>query len=502
MLAARSDNEWHLLSGSLLTGPKHVVTASWGHWRDEQPTSRTPTPREDGFDLGPGFEVQPFKDLLAVRRLVSNNDWSRVASDLGTGVIHTVTCACRANFSRWSPPLLLARQGQTDAHHVVSGAQRPVWGMAATTGQHKTPHSEARWAWQLPPHVPRGPDLGAMARHRHLFQWPAKLLGIDWLGEDEHGPPAAFVVGRLISRAWIVDVVPEFESGELRIVLGWDAAEIDPLGCTIDVRAELNGLPVISQHFRVSDLPHNAEPSAMGAEPRTLTWRERTVSVRLPRGPRRTAWGMVLRASDGTLLDERPVAQRVEAISFAIRIGDSAQPASEFTVGDQQPPPLDKEILEAKRAAEQLFTEANAAAAQRRTSTAGDLERYLRWRFSCRDGELLVLDPYLLNQGDASTTIAFLSAFGRPVRALCKSIPSSFISELALAGIDARVLPQGSSTLHDRVWLVGETGLLVGGSINTFVGPGRKPATTVTEMPWADAALWRDQFEKWWPDTP
>jgi hypothetical protein len=225
------------------------------------------------------------------------------------------------------------------------------------------------------------------------------------------------------------------------------------------------------------------------------------MSVRVPRGPRRTDWGVVLRASDGTLLDERPAVTRVEAISFAMHVNGGTEPTSSFTVGDQKPPPTELEIGEAKAAADELFAEARNAAARRRFSTVGDLENYLTWRFSCRAGDLLLLDPYLFN-ADAVTTVAFLHALDRPVRALCKSIPPSLAATLSATNIDTRLLPHGSSTLHDRVWLVGETRLLVGGSISTFTGPGRKPATTVTELPWADAALWRHQFERWWPKTP
>lgn len=68
-------------------------------------------------------------------------------------------------------------------------------------------------------------------------------------------------------------------------------------------------------------------------------------------------------------------------------------------------------------------------------------------------------------------------------------------------GIELRLLPQGSSTLHDRVWQVGETALLVGASLNRLVrdqDARAHPATTVTELPHGDAALGQRLFEDWW----
>src|SRR5205085_2549168 len=150
-----------------------------------------------------------------------------------------------------------------------------------------------------------------------------------------------------------------------------------PLGCTLELRSERSGLPILSHQFRISELPGHTDPSQPAREPRHSKWHERTMSVRLPRGPRRTDWGVVLRASDGTLLDERPVVTRVEAISFAMHVNGGTEPASKFTVGDQKPPPTEKEIGEAKAAADEVFAEARDAAARRRFSTAGDLEQYL-----------------------------------------------------------------------------------------------------------------------------
>jgi hypothetical protein len=84
-------------------------------------------------------------------------------------------------------------------------------------------------------------------------------------------------------------------------------------------------------------------------------------------------------------------------------------------------------------------------------STAGELEQYLRWRFSCHAGELLVLDPHLLDD-KPEDVVAFLAGLKRPVRVLARSIPPAAQAPLASAPrIDARPLPNGISTLHDRI---------------------------------------------------
>jgi hypothetical protein len=100
-----------------------------------------------------------------------------------------------------------------------------------------------------------------------------------------------------------------------------------------------------------------------------------------------------LLSSSGDLLDERPVVSRVEQVTMTMHVEGSSTPASIIEIGDKKPPPSDAERDEAVRATVELEAEAREAAARRRISTAGELEGYLRWRFSCRAGELLLLIP-------------------------------------------------------------------------------------------------------------
>jgi hypothetical protein len=101
---------------------------------------------------------------------------------------------------------------------------------------------------------------------------------------------------------------------------------------------------------------------------------------------------------------------------------------------------------------------ARHSAAHRRISTAGQLEEYLRWRFSCRAGELLLLDSGLFSQHyREEEVVAFLQSFSRPVRALVRGKPRAAAQTALLSapGITVKGLPGGGKILHDRVWIVG-----------------------------------------------
>lgn len=119
-------------------------------------------------------------------------------------------------------------------------------------------------------------------------------------------------------------------------------------------------------------------------------------------------------------------------------------------------------------------------------------------------GELLVLDPYLLAPGHAADALALLATFDRPVRGLSGALgPEARALLTGYPRIQARMLPDGRRTLHDRVWVVGPTALAVGASVNGLLGEtARSRATTVSELPHADAELWRTQFETWWSSGP
>jgi hypothetical protein len=334
---------------------------------------------------------------------------------------------------------------------------------------------------------------------RRLLWWPRRLLGVDWLAGDGHAPIRRFVVGRVHNDAWIAQLKPNCATHELVVSVAWDEHIVDPLGCTLLVRSEKDGLPLVARAIRISDLPVRGD--AAGQEPRHVSWQGRTLDVALPRGARRTDFDVSLLGPDGRLLDERPVATRVEQTSMSIHIDDASEPASTSVIGDREEPPSVSQRDEAIAAGAELEASAREAAAQRRISTAGDLREYLRWRFSCRAGEARILDPYLI-ASDAEQVVDFLENLNRPVRALVKSISDEVRDAVGCTSeIGIRRLPHGSSTLHDRVWLVGETGLLVGTSLNrlarnTHVEP--HPATTVTELPHGDAAIWRRLFEEWW----
>jgi hypothetical protein len=205
-------------------------------------------------------------------------------------------------------------------------------------------------------------------------------------------------------------------------------------------------------------------------------------------------------ASDGRLLDERPVAKRFEAGTIRFEDGLGGAPVI-VTVGDPQPAPTAAEMSDAAEAATNIETQAREAAAKRRVSTRGELESYLLWRLSCRAGELLIADPYLLSP-PFEATIAFLNRLDRPVRGVAPGIPEDarkLVDEVR--AVEIRKLGALGKELHDRLWIVGETALLVGTSPGSFLPkinaqPGR--ATTISDLPHADAALWRGRFEDWW----
>jgi hypothetical protein len=481
LLAIYADGHWAVVSGSLLSLPREVALISWQAWGMRQPQTRN-GPSPSGFDLGPVFEVEPFPGIRAIRTVLEPDRWRDAVDAIGRGRLDAGNTLFSISGFNWSPTGLIASVGIEDPHHVVAGARRPVIGVAATLARPgPLPHSEARWDWPLPPNEPRGNALSEMWRNRHLLHWSSALVGIDWVGTDDSQPPALFVIGRPSTDAWIADVNAG-GGDEITISIGWDADQIDPLACTAVIRSEYADVVLMEHQIRLSDLPRGTSTDEQPKrEPRTMAWHERTLTTTLPRGAPHTAWGMSLFAPDGRLLDERQTGRRFERA----RVFNEA------------------EMEAAVVAADQLVADARRAAAERRLSTIGDLEHYLRSRFAYRNGELLLLDPYLLSgdQPTISSTIALLIALDRPIRVLCRNVDPRIAPRLP-RHIDMRRLPQGTSTLHDRVWIVGDTGLLVGGSVNTFAGPGRRrrPATTATELPHADVALWREQFKAWWPE--
>lgn len=495
-LAAGEGTEWTLISGSLLTVPASVGTTSWSRWTELQPQSRI---LQDGFDLGPSFVIEPFSGIRATRAIVPTADWETVVACIEMGKLATPGLQCRLHATDWTSTVFLAQDGVDDAHRIVAGAERPITGVVATLDGPPMPSTDSTWEWTLPPHLPKGPDLGQIAPGRRLLWWPRRLLGVDWLAGEDHPPIRRFVVGRMHNDAWIARLKPNYDTHELVISIAWDEHQVDPLSCTLVARSEKDGLPLVARAIRVSDLPARDDDTRL--EPRHLSWQRRTLDVSLPRGARRTDFGVTLLASDGSLLDERRVVPRVEQISMSLHVNDAREAASISVIGDREEPPSPAERDEALAAASRLEESAREAAAQRRISTAGDLKQYLRWRFSCRAGEALVLDPYMA-ASDADRVVEFLQSLDRPVRALVKSISDDARDAVRGASqIELRRLPQGSATLHDRVWLVGDTALLVGASLNGLLRDRTttpRSATTVTELPHGDAAIWRRLFDEWW----
>src|SRR5207249_1092443 len=103
----------------------------------------------------------------------------------------------------------------------------------------------------------------------------------------------------------------------------------------------------------------------------------------------------------GQIIDERPVASRIESISLDIDVQGTSGPPTTVRIGDPGTPATSLEKSSAVTAALDLEEQAKLAAAKRRFSTFGELGTYLRWRFSCRAGALLILDAYLFYSGSS-----------------------------------------------------------------------------------------------------
>ena len=153
----------------------------------------------------------------------------------------------------------------------------------------------------------------------------------------------------------------------------------------------------------------------------------------------------MLLGPEGELLDDRIVAPRIEETKVIVRPMGSEDPP-ESTADDRTPLPEERDA--AIRATIQVEAEARRAAAHRRISTAGELEEYLRWRFSCRAGELLLLDPGLFSQDREEDVVRFLAGFNRPIRVLVRGVHQKARDALSAAGdITVKALPGGGKTL-------------------------------------------------------
>lgn len=502
LLAVDTGGEKVVRAGSLITVPSIAAEASWKAWGEMQPATRQHMVRNEP-DLGSSFTEEPFPGIFIHRSVIASTDWPRMVEELETRRLEVDGGPYRLSKKDWSASKLFTQDGQSDAHQVLCEIKRPIRGASLDTESSEMPLAEGLWVRGATTVKPFGQRTREELLGTETFaNWPIHLLGIHWPGTNETSPPNSFVVGRAQNRAWIVDVVPDEDSDLLSIAIGWDADEVDPISCALLVRSEIADAPLLARLWRISDLPGEVVKTKDGAEARDLPWSKRTMDVRVPRGPRGTCWGVSLFAPDGQLLDERPVVRRIERIEMSLKIAGARGPAMTGIVGDRRPHPTEAERDAAVVAATGLEAETAARAASRRISTAGELENYLRWRFSARAGELLVLDPYLLS-GELEVVervFTFLVGLRRPIWALTAKAPEIGLAVLREQGaprIEIRGLPNGTDTLHDRPWLVGETGVLVGASLNNFLRD-ESAASTAVDLPFADAAAWRERFERWW----
>lgn len=475
---------------------------SWLEWESRQPETGRPRAAITD-DLGSEFDEEPFAGLRIIRRVIPREQWGQRVEEIQSGCLRSASGSIEFSIEGFSATKLLTQDGQSDSHRVLDAVQRPVRGVSAVLRPPELPHSEEFWLRGGPAKPAGRYTREELLGKKSFHNWPSRLLGIRWLGTAEFSPPACFVIGKAQGGVWIADMLPDWKNGQIEIVLAWEAEEIDPLSCTLNLRSEHEGASLLNRSWKVSDLPGEIAQGASGRDPRDLTWNERTIGVKLPRGPRRTEFGVKLFGPDGTLRDERPVAPRIEQIEMSVGIMDAPGPFSTSLIGDPEDPPSeavrDRQVAEARKEEEQ----AREVAAGRRLTTTGDLRRYLHWRFSVRAGELLILDRYLLTSKrpeGLEGIFAFLSEFDRPIRALVSKGPEQ-AKEMLADHQWLEVRRTSPKLFHDRLWITGETAVLVGTSVNKFLEKGAVPATCAIDLPYGDGIAWRDKFREWWRDA-
>jgi hypothetical protein len=340
----------------------------------------------------------------------------------------------------------------------------------------------------IPSALKPGPELGRIWKERTLFNWPEELLGIQWHPDPEIEPPRSFLVGRAVCDAWLADVFPDHRRQELKFSIGWDAGLIDPLSCSLVFRAE-ESPEIISaaRQIRISDLPTRDWP-AERIEPRHQGPTERLLQVAIPRGARRVDFGAMLLAGDGRLLDVLPLGPRIEQITMELGIK-----------GAPGPPRARRSAIPTRHLGLQGATwPSSILSGSMPKLVRPQPSAYLRHRFSARSGELLILDPHLF-EADPAALEAFLVSLERPIRALTERLRRPVKRMVKrLENFEARELKAGGGALHDRIWIVGETGLMVGSSAASLINPRTRRTTTISELSVADTNIWRQRFEEWW----
>lgn len=500
LLAARDGESWAGVCGSLLTVPSELGEIGWPAWAERQPATRAHSRPEGRPDLGASFNEEPFPGLRILRTVIAAAEWKARVEEIEAGSLALGSELYHFDHDGFSARKLFGQDGLSDAHEVLLGAQRPVLGVAAALQVPDLPNSEAFWVRGGSGKPMQKQTREELQGKQTFHDWPGELLGIRWLGSTEFAPPHSLVIGKAQSEIWIADLIPDYENEQIKIVLAWEADQIDPLACSIFVRAERDGAPLLARYWRISDLPGEGEQVSADKEARNLAWEERTITIRLPRGPRRTDFGVSLFGPDGWLADERPVVQRVEQIEMEFGIMGAPGPFSKSVIGDPKPAPQEAERDIAALAAREQEEETRQVAARRRLATTGELRSYLRWRFSARAGELLVLDRYLFDGKkieDVRPVVEFLVGFARPIRALVAK-KSLLAKELLEPHPQIQVRKTSPKKFHDRLWVTGESAVLVGTSVNQFLQEKLVPATSAVDLPYADGVAWREQFELWW----
>jgi hypothetical protein len=236
------------VAGSLLTLPTAVAELSWPQWAQRQPRTREHQDVRNTPDLGGAFIEEPFPGPPILRSVVEADEWSTRVEEIEGGSLVVAGSSYQFNFDNFSATRLLTQDGLSDAHKVVLAAKRPICGIAAKLRAPELPHSEEFW-------VRNGSGKPMMEQTREelqgketFFNWPQELLGIDWLGKSESEPPCSFVIGKAQSEIWIADLVPDYENEQIKIVLAWQADQVDPLACSVLVRAERDGAPLLARH--------------------------------------------------------------------------------------------------------------------------------------------------------------------------------------------------------------------------------------------------------------
>lgn len=509
----RSGGLWHLAAASLLTVPTEVATTSWRRWRQQRPSNRG-SRHEELLDPGPRFVIEPTPGIRAIRLPIAESAWEAVLADLAAGAIDIQLERYAAAIGEFGPTVLLATEGEHAAHHVVDGIECPTEVVIASLNVSTSMpvvDGDARVSWDLclPPQVPRGRDRVRLWKQRSLTFWPYELLGITWF-PSLGPPPPCLAVGRVKGDAWIVDLMPSDDRDSIHVALGWDPDAIDLLGCSLTLEHAVEGLRLPEIEVPLSSLPPDGVPSE---DLRHRGPRERVFRARLAKGVRHVDFGVSLRTPGGRMLDERPVSTRVESVHLTIaHLDDPHDPGTTSIVGDDDIRSTHAEQDAAIRAAISRHTTASSEMTRWRSSGASSFREYLRWRLSCRNGELLIIDPYIAwdqpKLGGTEAVVEYLGALGRSVRAIGKDPSRDRIQKKRRRpplpeGVEIRWFPINASS-HDRFWICGETALHVGPSVNAFVGPVPNDSDrvfTVAELPGSDAVAARTRFENWWQDA-